>query len=273
VKQTIADFQTALWPVLRFGLYVLLISVPLSLLISWWFPFTWWRAFRRCVSIGAAISLWISIRSQKRSFRSYGFSAWRAGRQQFSFGLLLGIGALALLLGLYLVSGVCQINLTDDRVKLWRTVLGFIPAAVLVSVLEESVFRGFLLQQVLTYSKPLALMLSSALYAVVHLKHGQFTLMTWLELGGLFLLGNLLALTFLLTHQLYLAVGLHAALAYVARVNKLFISFSDQSISWLVGTSRLVNGIVSWVILLGVGGIVIWWVRASRRGGACHEET
>jgi hypothetical protein len=92
--------------------------------------------------------------------------------------------------------------------------------------------------------------------------------MTWLELGGLFLLGNLLAFTFLWTRQLYLAVGLHAALAYAARVNKLVVSFPDQSIAWLVGTSRLINGIVSWVVLFALGGIIFWWVRASRRGRA-----
>lgn len=272
MKQTIADFRAVLWPVLRFGLWVLLVSVPASLLISWWFPFSWWKAFRRCVSIGAAVSLWLTLKSQKRSLRSYGFFNWRAGKRQFSFGVLLGVGTLVFLFGLYLTSGVCQLKLTDDHVKFWRTILGFIPAAVLVGVLEEAVFRGFLLQQLLHYSRPLALILSSALYAVVHLKQPHFTPTTWLELGGLFLLGNLLALTFLLTQQLYLAVGLHAALAYMARVNKLVVSFPDTSISWLVGTSRLVNGVVSWAVLLGLAAIIIWWTRASRRGGACHEE-
>ena len=265
-----SSWRAAFWPVLRFGISLLLIGLPVSLVVSWWFPLSWWQAFRRCVSIAAAISLWIACRSEQTSLRSYGLASWREGKRQFSVGLLLGIGTLAVLFGLYLASGACQVAMTPDRVKLWRTVLGFIPAAVLVSVLEEGVFRGFLLQHLLAFSKPWALLMSSALYAVVHLKTAPVTLIAWLELGGLFLLGILLAVTYLLTHRLYLAVGLHATLAYGARVNKLLVSFPDTSIAWLVGTSRLINGLVSWVILLGLGGVIMWWVRSSRKRGACH---
>jgi len=105
----------------------------------------------------------------------------------------------------------------------------------------------------------------------VHVKTSALSVAVWLELGGLFLFGGVLALSFLLTHQLYLAVGLHAVLAYGVRVNKLLFEFTDPSISWLVGTSRLVNGIANWIILVVMGGIVVWWVRVSRGGGAHHE--
>ena len=267
-----SSWETAFWPVLRFGMSLLLISIPLSLVVSWWLPLAWWKAFRRCVSIAAALSLWIACRSEHTSLRSFGLSSWREGKRQFSMGLFLGVGALALLFGLYLASGACHVNITPDRIKLWRTLLGFIPAAVLVSVLEEGVFRGFLLQHLLTSSRSLAFILTSTIYAFVHLKTAPLTLIAWLELGGLFLLGNVLALTYLVTHRLYLAVGLHAALAYGARVNKLLVAFPDPSMAWLVGTSRLINGVVSWVALLGVGALVIWWVRSSRKGGACHED-
>jgi membrane protease YdiL (CAAX protease family) len=247
---------------------VLLIGLALSLLIMPWVALSWWSIVRRCVSIAAALSLWLSIkRFERRSFRSYGLSVHGGGKRQFFFGLLLGLGTLGFMLGLGLVSGACRIDLTPDRLKLWRTVIGFIPAAVLVSFLEELVFRGFILQHLLACSKPLAVISSSTLYALVHLKTPTWTLATYLELGGLFLLGCVLALSYLRTRQLYLAIGLHAALAYGARVNKLLIEFLDPSISWLVGTSRLVNGLMSWVALLGVGGIVVWWARSSNGGG------
>ena len=261
----------ALWSVVRFGLCVLLISLTMSLLAAPWFELSWWHVIRRCVSIAAALSLWISIRTfERRSVRSYGFSRFGEGKRQLFFGVVLGLGMLALMLGIGLVSGTCRIDVTPDRLKLWRTVLGFIPAVALVSILEELVFRGFLLQHLLAYSRPLAVFASSALYAIVHLKETAFTAGTWLELGGLLLLGVILAISYLLTQQLYLSIGLHAALAYGARINKLLIEFSDSSLSWLVGTSRLVNGLAGWVALLGIGAVVMWWARASREGGVPH---
>ncbi len=267
--------RVALWSIARFGLLTAAISSVLTLLSAPWLRLPLWMIFRRCVSIGAAISLWLSVKQlEKRSFRSYGFSGTRAGKRQLLFGLLLGLGTLGLLFGIGLMSGTCRIDITPDRSKLWWTVLGFIPVAALVSILEELVFRGFLLQQLLAFPRPMAVAVSSALYAVVHLKTTSIGLGIWLELIGLFLLGSVLSLSYLATNQLYIAFGLHTLLAYGARVNKLVVHFfPEPPTSWLMGTGRLVNGLVSWVLLLGVGGIFMWWTRSSHRGGAQYGKT
>ena len=264
--------STALGWVLRFGAWTFLISAALSVVALPWLDLSWWTVFRRCVSIGAAVSLWLCARLERRSLRSYGLSSVRAGKADLLFGLLLGLGTLGLMGALGLVSGAYRIDVTPDRLKLWRTVIGFLPAAALVGVLEELVFRGVILQHLLAFSKPVAVAASSALYAVVHLKTTTLTLATWLELGGLFLLGSVLALSYLVTHQLYLAIGLHSALAYGARVNKLVIGIPETPLSWLVGTSRLVNGLAGWLAVLGLGGIIVWWARRLH-GGVCDEAT
>lgn len=262
----------AVWAVLRFGLLVVLLTFACSLAVLPWVELPWWKVARRCVSIAAALGLWMCIkRFERRSFRSYGFSTTREGKRQLAFGLCLGVGALMTLFVIGLLTGACRLDITPDRARLWRTVLGFIPAAALVGVLEELVFRGFILQQLLACSKALAIVASSALYALVHLKTTVFGHAIWLELGGLFLLGGVLAMSVLLTHQLSLAIGLHAALAYGARVNKLLVTFPDASITWLTGTSRLVNGLAGWAALLGIGGLIMWWVRSSQ-GGARHAQ-
>jgi len=173
-------------------------------------------------------------------------------------------------LGIGMATGASRIDVTPDRVRLWKTVLAFIPAAGLVSVLEELVFRGFILQHLLVFSRPAAISISSALYAIVHLKMTTFTLSTWLELGGLFLLGSVLALSYLVTNQLSLAIGLHAVLAYGARVNKLVIQFTDSSMAWFFGSSRLVNGLMSWLLLLGIGGFIVWW-KCHGAGRRCEQ--
>jgi len=224
--------------------------------------------FRRCVSIGAALSLWLFItKLERRPLRAYGLPPFREGKRHLRFGLLLGLGALAAMFGLGILSGVCSLAITPDASRLWRTTIGFLPIAFLVGILEELVFRGFILQHVATCSKMVAMATSSALYALVHVKTLLFDVSMWLELGGLFLLGTVLALSVLLTQQLYLAIGLHAALAYGARVNKLFVEFSNPSLSWLVGTNRLVNGLAGWTVLLVLGGIIVWWANRSPNAG------
>jgi membrane protease YdiL (CAAX protease family) len=230
---------------------------------------SWWRIFRRSVSIASALSLWFCItRLERRSIRSYGFAAGGAGKGEWGFGLLVGAAALAIMLGVGLATGMCRISITPDRVKLWRTLLGFVPAAALVGVLEELVFRGYLLQHLLAGSRTCAVLVISALYALVHLKSREWTFHTGMEMGGLFLLGTVLSFSYLRTRQLYLAAGLHAVLAYGARVNKLLIEFPDLSMSWLSGTSRLVNGLFGWLTLLGIGGMVWWGTRGVAGGGA-----
>lgn len=256
----------------RFGLLVLAISLLLSVVALPWVHLPWWKIVRRCVSIAAAISVWLCItKFEGRSLRSYGFSAWgAAGKRQLLFGVLLGLGGLALMLGIGLAGGLCRIEVTPDRQRLWITALTFIPAAGLVGLLEELVFRGFLLQRLLACSTRAAVISSSAVYSLVHLKSPPWSLETSRELVGLFLLGLVLAVTYLRTRQLYTAVGLHAALAYGARVNKLLVERTDASLSWLVGTSRLVNGLMSWVAILVILGIVLWWTRPAQRGGVNH---
>jgi membrane protease YdiL (CAAX protease family) len=253
---------------------VSLIGLALSLLVVPWVTLSWWKVFRRCISIAAAISLWLFIsRFERRSLASYGCSLDGAGKRELVFGCALGIAALGLMATLGLASGACRIEVTPDRLKLWRTLLGFIPAAALVSLLEELVFRGVILQHLAACSKWLAVALSSSLYAAVHLKAPTITLMTGLELGGLFLLGVVLAVSYLRTNRLALAIGLHAILAYGARVNKLLIEFPDASLAWLVGTSRLVNGLAGWGALLAIVGMVMWWTRSSNRGGVRYGHT
>ncbi len=251
-----------------------LISLLASLLVSPWIALTWWQVYRRCVSVGAAISLWLSVKvGEGRTFRSYGLGGVRAGKRQFLFGLTLGLGTVAVLLSIGLVIGVYRIVIVPDHWRIWRTVVGFLPVAVLVSLLEEIVFRGFILQQLQRCSTVLAVITSSALYAIVHVRIAEFTFSMGLELIGLFLLGAILCLSYLTTGQLYLSMGLHAALAYAARVNKLIFEFPDSyaAVAWLSGTSRLINGVMVWIGLLGMAGIVVWWARSSHRGGVRHE--
>ncbi len=258
---------------LLFGASLFLIGSILSLLVKPWLNLSWWRIFRRCVSVASAASLWLIItKRERRTIRSYGLWWTKAGRRQLVSGLLLGCVTLALLFGIGFATGHYHLTITPDRQKLFTVLLGFLPAALLVGFLEELVFRGFVFQHLLSYSSPIALIVSSALYSLVHFKGGDMSLSVSLrEFGGLFLLGVVLAISYLRTRQLYLAIGLHAALAYGARVNKLLVEMSGSSLTWWFGNSRLVTGLLGWAALLGIGAVVLWWTRSPHRGGLYDE--
>jgi membrane protease YdiL (CAAX protease family) len=265
--------RTAARAVVRFLVQLLLLSTALSLVALPFVDLPWWKVVRRCASIGAALSLWWSVRRrERRTFASYGLTFQGAGKGEARFGLLAGFGSLFVMVGAGLVTGACRIDIDPDTVKVWSTLAGFLPAAGLVGILEELVFRGFLLRHLMAYSRLTAVAVTSALYAVVHLREAAMTASTARELTGLFLLGAVLALSALRTGRLSMAIGLHAALAYGARVNKLVLAI-DSSSAWLTGTSRLVNGVVSWAVLLGLGGLVWWKTRNRRAGGAALQAT
>lgn len=258
----------ALWSVIRFGVCTAIISVLLSLLITPFIGLSWLQVVRRCVSVAATVSLLICIHKlEGKSLQAYGLKRFGAGKGHLAVGLLFGLVGLGIMLSIGLLTGSCSIDVYPDSLRVWRTVLGFVPAAILVSVLEELVFRGFLLQQLLGISRHFALIASSALYAAVHLKQRSLSFESWMELTGLFLLGAVLAWSYFTTGQLWLGIGLHASLAYGARVNKLLVAFSDSSKWWLVGTSRLVNGLSAWVALLIVGFLVWLWVKWTQKRG------
>ena len=265
---------SAAWlAIARFTVCVLFLSFILSLLALPWVNLPWWRIARRCVSIAAVLSLWVCLRRfEHRPLRCYGFAATGgAGKRQFALGLLLGVGACAAILALGFLCRVYRIDVVSDRLRLWRVMVTFAPAAVLIGFIEEIVFRGFLLQHLLAWSTRAAVALTSLAYAAVHVKTLGWSLSTGLELAGLALLCALLALSYLRTGQLYLAIGLHAALAYGVRVGKLFIDYPEPPAAWLFGTSRVINGVVSWMVLLGISGLVLLWnAQRSVQGGTRH---
>jgi len=251
--------------VFGFGAVVLVLALGGAFLASPWVDASVWKIFRRCVSISAAVTAWLFIiRFKGLTFRDYGLVSFMQGKSQFLFGAGLGLASLAVLLMAGQASGASHIAIHPDSAKLWRTLIGFIPAACLVAVLEELVFRGLILRELLPSSRLLAVTVSSALYAGVHLRDPGMTAYTWLELAGLFLLGAVLAVSCLNTGSLWTAIGLHAVLAYGARVNKLVLAIPESSWWWLTGTSRLVNGVAAWGLIL-LSGWIIW--RRSRKHG------
>ena len=124
------------------------------------------------------------------------------------------------------------------RGKLFRRFLGPLPLATL----EEAVFRGVLLEQLLRLfpqsdtGTALAIALSSAVFSSVHfVKRPYPGKPVWQPAYGLFIVGCLLGLAYVIGgRSLWLPITMHAAAVFVIEVMRLYVVY--QGLPWLVGS-------------------------------------
>lgn len=166
----------------------------------------------------------------------------------------------SIIYALYIQAGWARIEPQHDRAirhaKLLRRFLGPLPLATL----EEGVFRGILLEQLLR-SFPrshaytvLAIGLSSAAFSAVHfIKRSYPGKPVWQPAYGLFLIGCLFGLAYVIGgRSLWLPIVMHAAAIFVAEVMRLYVVFLGPS--WLIGYSEFPqSGLVGSIFVLCVG--------------------
>jgi membrane protease YdiL (CAAX protease family) len=161
---------------------------------------------------------------------------------------------------LYIKAGWVRIEPQHDHVtrrnKLFRRFLTPLPLATM----EEAVFRGVLLEQLLR-SLPqspaftvLAVVLSSAVFSAVHfIRPGYPGKPVWQPSYGLFIVGCLFALAYIIGgHNLWLPITLHATAIFVCQVMKLYVI--HQAPPWLVGYPEWPQcGLVGSILVLCIG--------------------
>jgi membrane protease YdiL (CAAX protease family) len=146
-----------------------------------------------------------------------------------------------------------QFDRATRRGKLFRRFLGPLPLATL----EEAVFRGVVLEQLLR-SLPqspaytvLAIVLSSAVFSSVHfIKRGYPGKPVWQPAYGLFIVGCLFGLGYVIGgRSLWLPIVMHATIVFVIEVMRLYVAF--QAPPWLVGYSEFPqSGLVGSIFVL-----------------------
>ncbi len=149
---------------------------------------------------------------------------------------------------------------TTRRAKLLRRLLG----PWLVATLEEAVFRGILLEQLLV-SFPqsqiytvLAIILSSAIFSSVHfIKPLDPGKSVWLSAYGLFIIGCLFGLAYVVGgRSLWLPIVMHAAIVLVVEVMKLYTVFLAPP--WLLGYPDWPqSGLVGSIFVLCIGIVLV----------------
>lgn len=239
------------------------------------------RYVNRCFMVLAIVGLWPVARLARLSWKDAG---WKSGPDRWRtlrMGILAGFITLAIPALICVLAGGRDLRMPDSWGLIAKHFGNAIGAAVLVSLLEEAVFRGVFFG-VLRKAGSLALAvgLSSGIYALVHFfersRHeGDVVWSSGLALfpkmlrgfaewdmiiPGFFSLtvaGIILALAVRATGNLYFSIGMHAGWIFWLKTFKFFTQGKDESHAWLWGTGKLIDGWIAFVVLLGT----LWWFR------------
>ncbi len=233
----------------------------------------------RSLLVVAFLGLWPLLRSCGMwRWRDLGLTPLRRAGRGLARGFLLGLSSLALVTALSVGLGGREFIRSHTGAELTRHILHAALAAVIVAFLEEILFRGALfglLRKAVFW--PPALVLSSAVYALVHfMQNGDvsgpitwssgFAVLARMFQNGpslipaffaLFLAGASLALAYQRTGMLYFSMGLHAGWIFWLKSYGFFTTAAPGANAGWWGSSRLIDG---W-LALPVLAAVLWLVQ------------
>lgn len=206
----------------------------------------------------------------------------RRGRQLGS-GFVLGCVSLTLFLTVFLLTGERSLAPAVPAGWSWRVGRALVSALV-VGVVEETVFRGYLLGGFLRDGSRLgAVVWSSALFSAVHFLRAPVRVTPGLQLDvglqalgahlrplgrpevlfpfvGLLLLGMLLAYAYLWADSLPFAIGLHAGWVFLVMTASLLLR-EPTGIEWLYGEQGVLARVTGWALLLLMFPVLRAWMR------------
>jgi len=233
------------------------------------------RYVNRCVLLLALVGLWPLLRAQGvTSLREVGLVKPSGQWTNFSGGFLLGFASLAIVATLAIAAGARHIREKYSTGQAAETLLGAAVTAVVVSLLEEILFRGGIfgsLRKVFHWT--FGLVLSSLVYSVVHFFHGvkvegPIHALSGLQLlphmfsgygewedvvpmfCNLFLAGILLGLAYQRTGNLYFSIGLHAGWIFWRQSYGILTETVAIPNDWVWGTGKLINGWLPFPVLI-----------------------
>ena len=228
-------------------------------------PFS--RYLTRCFLVLALVGIWPLARAfHIRSWRDLGWTPPRGQGKSLLWGLAVGFVSLAAAIGLGLAFGARGWDAERSAAQIARHLFHALSAALVVSVLEETLFRGAIFGALRrAYSLRAALLASSLVFALVHF----FGRVQWQEtvawdsglraLPQLFagftdprqlvpgflnlaLAGAILAWLYQATGSLYASVGLHAGWIFWLKTAGFLTRVQPDSSTWLWGGPKLLDG-------------------------------
>ena len=197
--------------------------------------------------------------------------------RQFLLGFLLAGLLLLIYYGLGLLTGAWIIHMDYDSAGIIILyIIKYALIACLIGIIEEILFRGFVLQSFLeSMSLPAAVCVCSLIYSMLHFFKADVFVSTGFQpvvgfvtiaqffkpiffeffknlpaIIGLFLVGVVLSYAFIKTKSLYLSIGLHAGMVFMMKADGMFLVRVREKMGWLFGDSKLVTGVLAWFLLI-----------------------
>ncbi|MGQ4648081.1 CPBP family glutamic-type intramembrane protease [Lyngbya aestuarii] len=203
----------------------------------------------------APLVLWWACWVDGVSFSSYGLEGKLTVLSSLGLGLSLAVISLTIIFTLQSTLGWVAWHAQKCQ-HLARVLLPILLLSLWIGVIEELVFRGFLLNQLeADYSLWVAATISSIIFALLHLLWEQKN--TLPQLPGLWLMGMVLVLARLVNeNSLGLAWGLHTGWIWglTCLDTAEFISYTGKVPSWITGLGENpLAGVAGFLCLLGVG--------------------
>lgn len=154
--------------------------------------------------IGVIVTLWIfTVKADNEKFISLGFQSKYFFKE---FGSGFGLGILAIAAGYFLLIGLDEIRF-DGLIFNPEEIIIITALFLFVSLAEETVFRGYILRNLLiSFNKYVALIISAILFTALHLINPHINLMGAISL---FCAGLLYGLGYLYTKKLWLPIAMH----------------------------------------------------------------
>ncbi len=178
------------------------------------------------------------VYDQPRAFRAIGLIPSRRNLLGFGRGWLIG---LVFVLGLFALQGACGWLVWQPLAIPWPQLIGGgLFSSIGVGLAEELFFRGWLLHELeADYSRPVALVVDSLIYAVLHFMKPIAAMLSGLpQFPGLVLLGAVLVLAKRSQKNLLgISIGLHAGMIgaiYLINVGQL-VKYTGQVSDWITG--------------------------------------
>ena len=232
------------------------------------------RFMDRSFLILALAGMWPLLRALgAKSLRETGLVPPYGQSKKLLGGLLLGFISLAVVAAIVLVADGRTLMGGFSAGRVIKTILNAAATAAVVAILEEILFRGGVfggLRRIFYW--PLALGLSSLIYALVHfLQRAEFTgTVAWFSglkllprmlagfadfhalIPGFFsltLAGVLLGLAYQRTGNLYFSIGLHAGWIFWLKIFGTFSAEVPRAAVWFWGTGKMVDGWLAFLVL------------------------
>ena len=233
------------------------------------------RILNRCLIFLALVGLWpmlMGLNVTRLDSLGWRFSKEVPKQIFLGFLFIFPVLLIALIINVWM-GGAHLINEFKSVRDTFDIICGAIISAIVVAALEETLFRGALITGLRrAYGLKRALLLSSAVYAITHFfgkpvnpevvrAWSGFTVLFQMFKGftcwqvvipgflNLFSAGLLLALLFQRMEGLWASMAAHGSWVFLLKTQCLFVSYVSTPHSWFFGTSRLIDGWMSLILL------------------------